>query len=226
MRFLSVSFNMCVLCLFSLFSFDAEAMVAMNASSAMRSDNFVGGNDSGGSSRSSSTSARQAERERIAAEAEARRKAVHESFRNPDKNQRDSATNESTSPTVKTEEETAPAVSSGSASEYNKKFASRFFKTISGYITIEQKNLPRKIAISNGSTIELQLDGDADTFWYTTVNDEVLKVEKNKLVNGHTIVILKAIGKGASRVILDHISSQTSSYKVLTTKKFIVIVDE
>lgn len=226
MRFLSVSFNMCVLCLFSLFSFDAEAMVAMNASSAMRSDNFVGGSNSGGSSRSSSTSARQAERERIAEEAEARRKAVHESFRNQTKNQSDSATKEPPAPMVKTEEEITPAASSGSASEYNKKFASRFFKTISGYITIEQKNLPRKIAISNGSTIELQLDGDADTFWYTTVNDEVLKVEKNKLVNGHTIVILKAIGKGASRVILDHISSQTSSYKVLTTKKFIVIVDE
>lgn len=227
----------CMLGLFSLLPLPAQAVVAMSASSAMRGDNFVG--NSGGASGSwdnSSASAKREERERAAAEARARRQEIHEQILQQSQNSSLKKLIVVSSPAKEEEQKTdvvpvidTPAIKTPvhdlSASEYNKKYASRFFKTVSGHITIEQKNIPRKISVSQGSTIELRLKGSEDTFWFLSVNEKVIKVEKNKYENGEVVVILSTIGKGASRIIMDYISKKTSEYKVLGTKKFIVLVD-
>lgn len=225
----------CMLGLLSLFPSTADAVVAMSASSAMRGDNFVGnsGVTSGGGFSNSSAGAKE-EREQSAADARARRKELHEQILEKSRSGKlnslvtisPSKAAKEIMPAEETQnKEETPAVNAVPVSEYNKKYASKFFKTISGHITIEQKNLPRKISVSKGSVIELHLKGSEDTFWFLSTNEKSVKVEKNKFENGQTVVVLSAAGKGASRIIMDYISKKSSNYKVLATKKFIVLVD-
>lgn len=206
---------------FSLFALPAEALVAQRASSALRSDNFVDtGSSSSGRSSFSSSSKREDRKQQIEA-AKQKRKAAHEKFLNKNKNTRTKA---SAARKQEADRDTAPAETLNST-EYKKQLASRFPKAISGYITIEQENLPRRIVISKDAVIQLELDAKESAFWFTQVNENILSVQKNEINDGKTIIVLQPTMAGSSRVILDFISQNGNDYKVLTTKRFNIIVD-
>ena len=210
---------------FVLFASPAEALVAQSASSALRNDVFVDTSSSSSGRSSYSSSSKQADRKKQIEEAKKKRKAAHEKFLNQKSNDKGNV-----SATTKTESVATSASSTSSdthnATEYQKKLASRFQKAISGYITIEQKNLPKRIVISRDAVVQLELDAQADAFWYVQLNEDALSVQKNEVEDGKTVVVLNPVGKGASKVILDFISQSGTEHKVLATKKFNIVVSE
>ena len=108
---------------------------------------------------------------------------------------------------------------------YAKHYASKLFQTYSGHITIEQKNIPRKIAITKGSTVQLNLAETKDAIWHIETNDKVAKVKSNAVQGDKRIVIFEGVGKGNAKLLLDNISVKPNDYKVLVRKRMLLIVD-
>ena len=87
------------------------------------------------------------------------------------------------------------------------------------------KNIPKKIAVTQGSTLQLDLEEKPEAIWYVDIDESIAKVSSNT-VNGNTrSIVLETIGKGRFRLSLDNISVKNSDYKVLSTKKMRLIVD-
>lgn len=108
---------------------------------------------------------------------------------------------------------------------YAKHYASKLFQTYSGHITIEQQNIPRKIAITKGSTVQLNLTENKEAIWHIEINDKVAKIKSNAVQGDKRIVILEGIGKGNAKLLLDNISIKPNDYKVLVRKRMLLIVD-
>lgn len=117
------------------------------------------------------------------------------------------------------ERTTAPAV------DYNKHYASKLFSTLSGHITIEQKNIPKRIGITQGSTIQLNLKNDPNTLWFFELDNKVAKIKSDKANGDQRTVIIETVGKGNTKMILDYLSTKTSEYKVILSKRMLIMVD-
>ena len=109
---------------------------------------------------------------------------------------------------------------------YTKKYASKLFKTYSGYITIEQKNIPSRIGVTKGSTIQFNLKETPDAIWYVELDEKIGKIISNKVNGNQRILIIQAINAGNTRLFLDNISIKDKKYKVIFSKKMSLLVDE
>lgn len=118
------------------------------------------------------------------------------------------------------------ATSSTKDVSYAKSYASKLFQTYSGHITIEQKNIPTKIAVTKGSTVQFNLENKPGTIWYIVNDDKIAKIKSNTESGTGRKVILEATGKGSTKLIFDNILTQDGNYKVLTTKRMRLIVDD
>lgn len=224
----------------------ADALVAQSASSAMRSDNFVGDSNSN----KTELKKLQKERERQRKEEQKRQeKALRDQKKRMELQQKLNALRQKEQ--ARGTENGIPASNSdneqqeiekqlqqlnsslGNASKkasspevpYTKSYASKLFQTYSGHITIEQKNIPKKIAVTKGSTIQLNLENKPGTIWYIVNDDKVAKIKSNKENGSVRNVVLEATGKGSTKLIFDNILTENNNYKVLTTKRMRLIVD-
>ena len=207
------------LCLLLAGTSPAQAVVAQSANDALSSDIFVGGkkDTSNAKAIADSNKKNRAEEARRKADA-ARRKAERE--------KREAAQKASGgtvflpgSQSVNTQNISLPAASGKNSVsdaddtptvDINKHYASKLFSSLSGHITIEQKNIPRKISVTQGSTVQLNLENDPDTLW-TSGNVRT--------------VVFETVGRGKTRIIMDYISTKTSAYKVIFTKRMLLMVD-
>lgn len=114
----------------------------------------------------------------------------------------------------------------GKGDSYAKTYASKLFQTYSGHITIEQKNIPNKISVTRGSTIQLNLENRPDSTWYVVTDDKVARINSNATNGNMTKIVLEAVGNGTTKLILDNVLAQDDKYKVLTTKRMRLIVVE
>lgn len=111
-----------------------------------------------------------------------------------------------------------------SVSPYTK-HASKLFQTYSGHITIEQNNIPRRIAISKGSTLQLNLNEQKDAIWNIETNNKIVRIKSNTVNGDKRILILEAVNKGKTKLLIDNILTQKNNYKVLVKKRMLLIVD-
>lgn len=109
---------------------------------------------------------------------------------------------------------------------YAKKYAAKLFKTYSGYITIEQENIPSKITVTKESTIQINLQENSDSFWIIELDKKIGKIVKNKVNGNKRTLIIQAIAKGNTRLILDNISTKNNKYKVIFSKRMNLSVVE
>ena len=109
---------------------------------------------------------------------------------------------------------------------YTKKYASKLFKTFSGYITIEQKNIPSRIGVTKGSTLQINLKETPDAIWNVELDEKIGKITSNKVNGNQRILIIQAINSGNTRLFLDNISIKDKKYKVIFSKKMSLLVDE
>lgn len=229
----------------SLYATPAQAVVSQSASSAMRNDIFVK-DDEGDAQhkklmrekekRQKEMEKEQKKRQREAeSAAKEKQKAALEKATQTDKSNADKikkqAEIKSKEPEKIPEKQTPKASDikldtiKDSGPDYAKSYASKMFKTLSGYITIEQANLPRRISVTKGSTLQLNLKNEPDTFWNVEVDPKLLKIRTNQAQDGQWVVVIETLANGSSSVIMDYISTQTSNYKVLSTKKFNIWVN-
>lgn len=157
----------------------AKAVVTQNATTAIRSDNFIG-------------NASQSTAKTNKAQQENSNKETREDNFNPE--------------------------------DIRKHYTSRLFSTFSGYITIEQDNLPSKIAVSQGSEIQLNLREEAGHEWFADTDETVVEIKSNKTVNNQHIIVLKAVGKGKARLLLDYLSTVKPEYKLILSKRMLIMV--
>lgn len=225
----------------------ADALVAQSASSAMRSDNFVGDSNSN----RAELKKRQKERERQRKEEQKHReKELREQKKRMELQQKlnslrqkeqarevdggipsgslDNERQEIEKQLQQLNSSSGNTAKKTSSSDipYTKSYASKLFQTYSGHITIEQKNIPKKIAVTKGSTIQLNLENKPGTIWYIVNDDKVAKVKSNKENGPVRNVVLEAVGKGSTKLIFDNILTENNNYKVLTTKRMRLIVDD
>lgn len=121
--------------------------------------------------------------------------------------------------------ETSDTANPEAGANYAKHYASKLFQTYSGHITVEQQNIPRKIAVSKGSTMQFNLNEMADTIWNIELNEKVAKIKSNTVQGDKRIVILETLNNGNSKLLFDQISVKPNNYKVLTRKRMLLIVD-
>lgn len=193
----------------------AQAVVAQNAGSAIRGDNFVGSSSSGSQkkiSKKQKIKAQKKESERAKVDA-----AGGQLFKHDD-NHGAADSRFDKNDEADDEEDNRPLV------DINKHYASRLFSTLSGHITIEQNDIPRKIAVTAGSEIQLNLENEADKKWFFNLDDKIAKIKSEKVENGRKIVVIKTIGKGRTRMILDYLSTANANYKLLTSKRMLIMV--
>lgn len=126
---------------------------------------------------------------------------------------------------TKNSQATASQESQTPAPDYNKHYASKLFSTLSGHITIEQKNIPKRIGITQGSTIQLNLKNDPDTLWFFDLDNKIAKIKSNTTEGDHRVVIIEALEKGNTKMIVDYLSTKTSAYKVISSKRMLIMVD-
>lgn len=225
----------------------SEALVAQNASSALRSDIFVKESrpdrkaiEKRQKEREKRRQEEQKQREKALKEAQ-KRQELQQKLNTLKENEREKQLNDTTvsqdAERQKNEienqlrqlENSAGKTAGTSSSKdvsYTKSYASKLFQTYSGHITIEQKNIPKKIAVTKGSTIQLNLENKPETIWYIVNDDKVAKIKTNKENGSVRNVILEASGKGSTMLILDNILTKDNDYKVLTTKRMRLIVDD
>ena len=77
---------------------------------------------------------------------------------------------------------------------YTKKYASKLFKTYSGYITIEQKNIPNRLSVTQGSTIQINLLEKPDTIWYVELNEDGTALKNPATAKDDKILIAGIVG--------------------------------
>lgn len=109
---------------------------------------------------------------------------------------------------------------------YTKKYASKLFKTYSGHITIEQKNIPSRLGVTKGSTIQFNLLETPDTIWHIEIDKKIGKISSNKADGGQRILVIQAIDTGTTPLFLDNISIKDNKYRVIFSKKMSLVVDE
>lgn len=109
---------------------------------------------------------------------------------------------------------------------YTKKYASKLFKTYSGYITIEQKNIPNRLSVTQGSTIQINLLEKPDTIWYVELNEDVGRIMLNKVEGNKRTLVIRTINEGKTRLFLDNISIKNNKYKVIFSKKMSLLVEK
>lgn len=109
---------------------------------------------------------------------------------------------------------------------YTQKYASKLFKAYSGYITIEQENIPRKLNIVKGSSIQFNLTEIPDAIWNVDVDEKIAQIVSNKVEKDKRIVVIKLISSGNCRLFLDNISIKDNKYRVIFNKKMSLLVEE
>ena len=109
---------------------------------------------------------------------------------------------------------------------YTKKYASKLFKSYSGYITIEQKNIPSRIGVTKGSTIQINLQETPDTIWNIELDEKIGKITLNKVNGNQRTLVIQAVNSGSTRLFLDNISIKDNNYRVIFSKKMSLMVDE
>ncbi len=109
---------------------------------------------------------------------------------------------------------------------YAKKYANKLFKTYSGHITIEQENIPSRLGVTVGSTIQFNLKETPDAIWSVELDEEIGKILLNKAHNNQRTLVIETIAEGNMRIFLDNISIKDSKYRVLFKKKMSLLVDE
>lgn len=247
MKFISLKSTALLLAIWAVFYPDISgAVVAQNASSALGSDIFV--RDS--SSERAALKKRKKEQEQRRKEEQKRReKALKESQMKRERQQKlntlkeseitehsdyemishddEFSRNETENQAIQAESSARNAVETSSSKNvsYAKSYASKLFQTYSGHITIEQKNIPSKIAVTKGSTIQFNLENKPGTIWYIVNDDKIAKIKSNTENGAVRKVVVEAVGKGSARLIFDNILTQDGNYKVLTTKRMRLIVD-
>lgn len=248
MKFISLKSTAILIAVWAVLYPDISgALVAQSASSALRGDIFV--KDS--SPNRKAIEKRQKEREKRRQEEQKRReKALKEAQKRQELQQKlnvlkenertrqsDDATASQDTERQKNEienqlrqlESSANNTTETSSSKdvsYTKSYASKLFQTYSGHITIEQKNIPTKIAVTKGSTVQFNLENKPGTIWYIVNDDKIAKIKSNTESGTGRKVILEATGKGSTKLIFDNILTQDGNYKVLTTKRMRLIVDD
>ena len=109
---------------------------------------------------------------------------------------------------------------------YSKKYAKKLFKTFSGHITIEQENIPQRLGVTKGSTIQLNLEETPDTIWSIDLDEKIGKITVNRVTGQKRIVIIQAVASGNTRLFLDNISIKDKKYRVIFSKKMTLLVDD
>ena len=109
---------------------------------------------------------------------------------------------------------------------YSKKYAKKLFKTFSGHITIEQENIPQRLGVTKGSTIQLNLEETPDTIWSIDLDEKIGKITVNRVTGQKRIVIIQAVSSGNTRLFLDNISIKDKKYRVIFSKKMTLLVDD
>ncbi len=246
MKFISLKSTAILIAVWTVLYPDISgALVAQNASSALRNDIFVKEArpdrkviEKRQKEREKRRQEEQKRREKALKEAQKRQElqqklnvlkeneqigssddaAVFQDEESP-KNEIETQLQQQESSTGKTAETSSKDVS------YTKSYASKLFQTYSGHITIEQKNIPSKIAVTKGSTLQFNLENKPGTIWYIVNDDKIAKIKSNTESGTGRKVILEATGKGSTKLIFDNILTQDGNYKVLTTKRMRLIVD-
>lgn len=109
---------------------------------------------------------------------------------------------------------------------YAKKYANKLFKNYSGHITIEQENIPSRLGVTVGSTIQFNLQETPDAIWSVELDEEIGKILLNKAHNNQRTLVIEAVAEGNTRIFLDNISIKDNKYRVLFKKKMSLLVDE
>lgn len=227
-------------CFSCCLSTSANAVVAQSASSALRSDTFVGNDKNTANEKALNAAKKKLQKEAAEKKAKAQkereklaRQALEQAKGNMGtvstkssnlSNTLDELTN-SMSKSVdaaKDDDETradAPYVNA------NKHYAAKLFSSLSGHITIEEKNIPKKISVTKGSTIQLNLQDAPETEWFFSFDKSKAKIIKNTVSGNQRIVIFETIDQGRTKIVMDYLSTKPSDYKVLLTKKMVLLVD-
>ena len=109
---------------------------------------------------------------------------------------------------------------------YTQKYASKLFQTFSGYITIEQKNIPNRLGVTKGSFIQFNLEEIPESIWSIEIDENIGKILKNEVVENQRVVVIQIIASGNTRLFLDNISVKDNKYRTIYSKKMSLLVDE
>lgn len=109
---------------------------------------------------------------------------------------------------------------------YTKKYASKLFKTFSGHITIEQENIPKRLSVTKGSTIQFNLTETPNAFWNVDLDEKIGKILINQVNGNQRFLVIQAVAPGNTRLFLDHISTQKNKFKVIFNRNMSLLVDE
>lgn len=214
--------------LFVFVSMPASAVVMQSSSSALRNDMFVKGSSKKKTNKKTNIKKNRKEDKKKQVNIKAEKKNDSSLAVIPLRETQQEEVDNNPQKTIEKEIKDTPKESRSnyqSQIPYTKTYAAKLFKTLSGHITIEQKNIPKKIAVTQGSTLQLDLEEKPEAIWYVDIDESIAKISSNT-VNGNTrSIVLETIGKGIFRLSLDNISVKNSDYKVLSTKKMRLIVD-
>lgn len=109
---------------------------------------------------------------------------------------------------------------------YTQKYASKLFKSYSGYITVEQKDIPKRLSITKGSTLQINLIETPDSIWNVELDENIGKITINKVQGNRRILVIHAINTGSTRLFLDNVSIKDNKYRVIFSKKMSLTVEE
>lgn len=112
-----------------------------------------------------------------------------------------------------------------SVPNYSKAYAKKIFKSYSGYITIEQENIPRRLNVTKGSYVQFNLTEKEDAIWHFDLNEDIGKIILNKVENGKRTLVIMAIAPGNTRLFLDNISVKDNNFRSLFSKDMLLMVD-
>lgn len=222
------------LCLLLAGTSPAQAVVAQSANDALSSDIFVGGKKDTSNAKAIADSNKKNRAEEARRKADAERRKAEREKREAAQKASGGAVFLPGSQSVNTQNVSLPTASGKNsvsdaddtpAVDINKHYASKLFSSLSGHITIEQKNIPRKISVTQGSTVQLNLENDPDTLWYFSFDKDVAKIKSDKTSGNVRTVVFETVGRGKTRIIMDYISTKTSAYKVIFTKRMLLMVD-
>ena len=109
---------------------------------------------------------------------------------------------------------------------YTQKYASKLFQTFSGYITVEQKDIPNRLGVTKGSTIQFNLVETPDAIWAVELDEKIGKILRNSSDGKTRTLVIQAVAAGNTRLFLDNISTKDNDYRIIFSKKMSLLVDE
>ena len=110
--------------------------------------------------------------------------------------------------------------------KYNKTYASKIFKSYSGHITIRQKDIPARLNVKKGSTIQFNLQETPETVWNVEIDENIGKVVVNQVQGNIRMIIIQTNNIGNCVVYLDSVSLKNKQYKVTYSKQMTLIVSK